>query len=187
MRCGLACAALAVIGCEARLGPGGDFSDANTVDAKVVRDAAIDTRVDARPCMGGSKAAVSPDGSCLVFVATPVTYDNARAACTAMNAHLALLKNAAIDTFAQDFVGTTNTWIGLTDRAMEGVFVWEDGSALGYSAWHDGEPNNGGPNATYQEDCAIIAGARTAKQWDDRPCDATEVATSGSFAYLCQY
>jgi hypothetical protein len=187
MRSGLAYAALAVVGCETRLGPGADYADASTTDATILRDGSIDAPVDARPCMGGTKSAVGPDGSCLVFVATPATFNNAKAACAAMTAHLAYLKNAAIDTFAEDFVGTTNTWIGLTDRVTEGVFVWDDGSMLGFTNWHTGEPNSGGPSATYQEDCAIIAGARVDKQWDDRPCDATEVANSGSFAYLCQY
>ena len=63
--------------------------------------------------------------------------------------------------------------------------MWDDGTPLGYSNWHTGEPNNGGSGATYQEDCTIIAGARVGAQWDDRPCDASEVPNSGTFAYLC--
>jgi hypothetical protein len=179
-------ASLLLAGCEARLGPGGNTTDANLVDASKLADAAI-ASIDARPCTGGTLAQVGPDGSCFVFVASPLTYANAAAACTAMNAHLAYLTTAALDTFAEQFVGTTNTWIGLSDRASEGTFVWDDGTALGFSNWAAGEPNSGGLNATYQEDCAIIAGARATKQWDDRPCDGSEVATSGSFAYLCQY
>lgn len=190
MRSRAACAALLASvfpgGCDARLGPGTDQVDANLVDATKVSDAAI-APIDARPCTGGTMAQVGPDGSCFVFVATPRTYAQAAAACVAMNAHLAYLKSAALDTFAEQFVGTTNTWIGLSDRAAEGAFVWDDGAALAFSNWALGEPNSGGIDATYEEDCAIIAGARPTKQWDDRPCDASEVATSGSFAYLCQY
>jgi len=178
---------LLVAGCNAQLGPGGDDTQPVALDAKVWRDAGIDSPVDARPCVGGDKAQLGPDGSCLVFVSTPKIYLDAKAACAAMNAHLAYLKSAAVDTFAEGFVGTTNTWIGLTDRATEGTFVWDDGSALVFTNWHATEPNNGGTGATYQEDCTIIAGARVDKQWDDRPCDATEVSTSGNFAYLCQY
>jgi hypothetical protein len=179
-------AGVLLAGCDARLGPGTEQADANLVDAKQFTDAAI-APIDARPCSGGTMAQVGPDGSCFVFVATPRTYVQAAAACTAMTAHLAYLKTAALDTFAEQLVGTTNTWIGLSDRATEGTFVWDDGSALAFSNWAAGEPNSGGLDATYQEDCAIIAGARPTKQWDDRPCDASEVATSGSFAYLCQY
>ena len=180
-------AVLAMAGCQAHLGPGTGDDDGITIDAKVWRDAAVDAPIDARPCQGGTMAQVGPDGSCFVFVATPQTYVDAKAACAAMSAHLAYVKTAALDTFAETFVGTTNTWIGLSDRATEGTFIWDDGSALVFSNWATGEPNSGGLDATYQEDCAIIAGARATKQWDDRPCDASEVPTSGMFATLCQY
>ena len=177
--------ALALAACGAHVGGGGD--DMLQVDAKVWRDAAIDAPPDARPCMGGTMAQVAPDGSCLVFVSTPVTYVTAKAACVAMNAHLAYLKTAALDTFAEQFIGMADTWIGATDRATEMTFLWDDGTALGFTNWAAGEPNNGGAMSTYQEDCAIIAGMRSTKQWDDRPCDASEVPTSGNFATLCQY
>lgn len=187
MTCRAAFAVLVMAGCQAHLGPGAGDDDGITVDAKLWRDAAVDAPVDAQPCQGGSMAQVGPDGSCFVFVATPATYADAKAACAAMNAHLAYLKTAALDAFAEQFVGTANTFIGLTDRATEGTFVWDDGTPLVFSAWHTGEPNSGGTGATYQEDCAIIAGARVDKLWDDRPCDASEVPTSGVFSYLCQY
>jgi hypothetical protein len=186
MRCCFAIAALLVAGCEARLGPGGAV-DGSVVDGDPGRDAGADAPIDARPCAGGTMAQVAPDGSCLVFVATPRSYAEAKADCAAMSAHLAYLKDAALDTFAESFIGTANTWIGASDLATEGTFVWDDGTPLSFTNWHAGEPNNGGPDATYQEDCAIIAGERVGKQWDDRPCDASEVPTSGSFAYLCQY
>jgi hypothetical protein len=170
-------------GCGAHLG-GGD-SDATPGDSVIYRDASSDGLVDGRPCTGGTTAMTGPDGSCFVFVATPKTYLLAKAACEAMNAHLAYIKSAALDTFAEGFIGAVDTWIGGSDRATEMTFVWEDGTPFVFTNWHTGEPNNGG--GTYQEDCVIIAGARVDKQWDDRPCDATEVATSGNFAYLCNY
>jgi hypothetical protein len=176
------------LGCGAQLGDGDGTADAPSgPDAKVYRDAAIDSPPMGRACTGGDMAMTAPDGSCLVFVSTPVTYLQAHAACQAMTAHLAYLKTAALDTAAEAFIGAANTWIGANDMATEGTFLWDDGSALVFTNWHTGEPNSGGTGATYQEDCVIIAGARTDKQWDDRPCDATEVATSGNFAYLCQY
>jgi hypothetical protein len=177
---------LAASACEASLGGGGDdgMRDASVVDTRPI-DAPTDMSIDARPCMGGDSAAVAPDGSCLVHVTSSVTFQQARAACTAMTAHLAYLKTAQLDTFAQSFVGNVDTWIGGDDLAMEGDFRWGDGTAFVYTAWATGEPNNGGDG--YQEDCVIIAGARAGKLWDDRPCDPSEVPSSGSFAYLCQY
>src|SRR6185369_2746098 len=103
MTCRAAFAVLVVAGCQAHLGPGGDDNGVTT-DAKVWRDAAPDSPVDARPCQGGTMAQVGPDGSCFVFVQTPATYVEAKAACAAMNAHLAYLKTAALDTFAESFI-----------------------------------------------------------------------------------
>jgi len=172
-----------LVACSATLGPQGGGSD-RVADGAV--DAPADAAIDARPCTGGDAHMVGPNGECLVMFTTPKTYVDAKAACEAINAHLAYLENAAIDSVAETFVGSANTFIGLTDRAVEGTFVWDDGTPLGYANWHTNEPNNGGSGG-YQEDCVIIAGARVGAQWDDRPCDASEVATSGMFAYLCEF
>jgi hypothetical protein len=178
---------LSLAACDATLGGGSDVrQDADLVDARS-NDGAVDAAPDARACTGGDAAALAPDGSCLVHLTAAVTYAAAKTGCSAlgMGAHLAILKNAALDMFAETFIGNLDTWIGANDLATEGTFLWEDGTALAFTNWAPTEPNNG--NNAYQEDCAIIAGTRTTKQWDDRPCDATEVATSGSFATLCQY
>jgi hypothetical protein len=185
---GLAVISLSAAACGASLG-GDDQMQFATTDAKIYKDAGIDAPPDARVCVGGTPAMLAPDGSCFGLITTPQTYVQAKAACAALapGGHLAYLKSAALDTLAETFVGNADTWIGADDLTTEGTFLWVDGSALTFTNWHTGEPNSGGLNATYQEDCVIIAGARVDKQWDDRPCDATEVATSGMFASLCQY
>lgn len=43
-------------------------------------------------------------------------------------------------------------WIGLSDRAREGAWVWDDGSTQGRSLWASGQPDNAGS----AEDCAHI-------------------------------
>jgi hypothetical protein len=190
MSCRLAFALLAVVaGCDASLGSGplvqqdAAVIDASRIDTPVTPDATP----DARECTGGNAAALAPDGSCLVHVTTAATYVNAKTGCAALGngAHLAYLKGAALDTFAEAFIGTVDTWIGGNDMVTEMSFVWEDGTPFTFTNWATNEPNNA--NNNFQEDCVIIAGARVDKKWDDRPCDSTEVATSGSFAYLCQY
>jgi len=80
-------AAVLLAACGAQLGGGGGGSD-NPADALIdtlPRDAAI----DARACVGGDAHMVGPNGECLVMFTTPTTYVDAKAACAAMNAHLA--------------------------------------------------------------------------------------------------
>ena len=68
----------------------------------------------------------------------------------------------------------TEWWIGLNDLEEEGVYVWSDGTPLGYEAWNDGEPNNSG-----EEDCTHFA-SWASGLWNDIPCDRNH-------AYLCEY
>ena len=70
-----------------------------------------------------------------------------------------------------------NLWIGLSDRAQEGRFVWLDGNEITFSAWDDGEPNDGGDGG---EDCvAILREDGRVGRWDARQCDA-------AYDYTCE-
>lgn len=69
-------------------------------------------------------------------------------------------------------IGIGDWWIGLSDRAEEGTFRWEDGSPYDFEAWRPGEPNN----AVEAENCAVLVGWRA---WNDTDCAST-------FSYICQ-
>ena len=56
-----------------------------------------------------------------------------------------------------------NYWIGYTDMAHNGKFVWTDGSSGNFGKWNGGEPNNSeGP-----KNCAFV---KTINVWDDVGC-----------------
>src|SRR5437870_10638313 len=103
--------------------------------------------VDTKPCEGGDAHAAAPDGSCLVWFAAQKTYVAAQAACATIDAHLAYVKTAELDGVAEPLCGTSDTFAGGSDRAVEGMWVWDDGTSFGYTNWESGEPSNGG--ATY--------------------------------------
>lgn len=58
-------------------------------------------------------------------------------------------------------------WIGFTDAAKEGDFVWSDGSSIPYTNWASGEPNNFNPNIPGPENCTQIYPDGT---WNDLSC-----------------
>lgn len=60
--------------------------------------------------------------------------------------------------------GNIRYYIGYTDTAQEGVFVWQDGDTSTYTNWHAGEPNNAG-----SEDCAEV-GFFGSSTWNDINC-----------------
>lgn len=148
-------------------------------------DAAIDAPPppDARACAGGDAHAVDPStGSCLFIVRAAKTRADAAATCAANAAHLAIIKSAATNAVAQSLAAGADAFLGATDAASEGVYLWPDGTGLVFQNFRAGEPNNGG--GQFQEDCLVIEGARGGS-WDDRPC-APPPAGSGVYAYVCQ-
>lgn len=176
-------------GCGAELGDGQPAVDARRAgsadaDAPPLADAPI----DARACAGGDARVIDTStGTCFVYFTGPLTYVQAEAACTAFDSALAVIKSAQTNAAVRSLIGQTDAFVGADDRALEGTYRWlgvvTDPVAL-YTNWRTGEPNNG--NNNFEEDCMIIEGDQNGT-WDDRPCDPSQVATAGSYAYVCQY
>ena len=82
----------------------------------------------------------------------------ARQICQSKALDLAIIRNAdemasmatlSFEVLPED--SRREAWIGLSDRNIEGTFVWVNQDGLEYEAWHDGEPND-----EFQEDCATL-------------------------------
>jgi len=173
-----------LVGCGAKL-DSGPISQAIADAPDDHLDAAIDAGIDARPCTGGDANAM--DGtSCLVFVKGAVDHDTAFAACKAMNAHMVKIDSATTNAAVAKLAAGSDTFIGATDTATEGTFVWDDGTPVVFTNYRTGEPNNG--SGQYQEDCLVIEASKTPDDtWDDRPCAPVPNVGGGNYAYMCQY
>lgn len=80
---------------------------------------------------------------------TEKNFNEARALCKMHGASLAHvgMKSSSVISEVMRLLGTKKgdyAWIGVTDRAKEGTWVWEDGSTDPVVNWGPGEPNNGG-------------------------------------------
>jgi cysteine-rich repeat protein len=101
---------------------------------------------------------------------TNQTWSGAEAACVAWNGHL--ISISSDDEFdmaskISDAIGTP-AWIGLTDQAAEGQYVWTDGTPYVFKKWEPGEPND----VVHIENCVVMAGnnAGSAYSWYDEMC-----------------
>ena len=85
-----------------------------------------------------------------VAVAEPKTWADAEAHCQSMGGNLASIHSDAAQANAvlacSDVSDSLRCWIGLSDRAEEGTFVWSDGTPLDFEHWADGEPNDWSPD-----------------------------------------
>merc|ERR1719222_171564 len=86
--------------------------------------------------------------------------------------------------------GWKKAWIGLTDEAEEGEWVWSSGKAPSFTNWAPKEPSNhkSKANEMQGEDCVLLninpGGPKkpwnTPKKWNDSSCSAKHNV-------ICQY
>ena len=107
------------------------------------------------------KGTVSFGGHHYFLVNKALNYQTAKIACSKLGAHLLTLSTAAENNFAKGFI-KQNCWLGLTDVAKEGSFVWADGPALDYANWSPNEPNNVGRGGEDFVELLILNG-----KWND--------------------
>ena len=101
---------------------------------------------------------------------TAGTWTAGEAEAVSLGGHLVTINDAAEETALRNAFGRQqNFWIGFTDQAVEGTFVWISGEAVTYTHWNGGEPNNLG-----NEDYTLLNWNPTDGAWND-------LANSGGF------
>jgi Lectin C-type domain len=80
------------------------------------------------------------------YLLTPdgLSWHTARDYARSLGGYLVAVNSAAEETFLTSAFENVAliAWIGLSDEAVEGVYVWESGEPLVYTDWCSGDPNN---------------------------------------------
>ncbi len=103
------------------------------------------------------------------YYSTREPWARAAARCGATGGRLARIHNAAESFAIHEAIGAPQgwqIWLGMTDKASEGVWVDGAGERVRYTHWNRGEPNNAG-----EEDCGtMLTHANWRGGWNDSPC-----------------
>jgi len=111
-------------------------------------------------------------------------WSDSEAAAIAMGAHLVTIDDQAeqdfiVASFSQYGGVSRNLWSGYNDEAVEGTWVWADGSTSTYTNWANNEPNNSTANdPIHGEDYAT---AYPSGKW----IDLHDTSVSVWFPVLC--
>jgi len=179
-------------------------SDGRLADALGERNVCVPTGVDFcdgldNDCNGSIDDRGCPDG-CVGIARDGVgyllcygpnqqrTWLDSETQCTNRNMHLARIDDAQLNSWiraqalAVNFTGII--WIGASDSASEGNWIWTDGTQF-WRGLANGQPVNGlfndwdmgEPNSAGVEDCAAMW--LNTEAWHDAPCTNTD-------AFICQ-
>ena len=103
-----------------------------------------------------------------------VSWADADTACQAAGLQLASVQSAAQNALLVTAAAGNAVWIGGTDAASEGAWVWSPSNTpLSYTNWATGQPENSGG-----EDCMDFRGHADSK-WNDNRC-------TRKYKYVCQ-
>uniref|UniRef100_A0AAZ1XN79 C-type lectin domain-containing protein n=1 Tax=Oreochromis aureus TaxID=47969 RepID=A0AAZ1XN79_OREAU len=111
-------------------------------------------------------------GKCYYFSTNFSSWNVSRTECRTKGGDLVKIDSSEEQRFLQR--KTEKFWIGLTDSAVEGKWLWVDGSPLNerLTFWFDGEPNNMPWPDHNGENCAMM-GYMEIMLWFDYPCKLT--------------
>ena len=139
------------------------------------------------------------DGWCFKATKTDSTWADSRTLCHTWGGELATIRDADDNALARKLAdaacGKVSAWIGLSDRAQEGKFVWASGYKGHFGGWNGGEPNNYGDedvvemvpeggwndlNAGAKHGCAVCFRPLSSACDDGNPCTDPTLCSGGS-------
>ena len=87
---------------------------------------------------------INPSNNHVYYLLTSNTWTASQAEAIALGGSLAIINDEEENQWIIDSFGSYNVhlWIGYTDSASEGTFVWCNGESSTFENWTSGEPNN---------------------------------------------
>jgi len=161
----------------------------------------ISIRIGIASIPGANEFYDANSGHYYKFVSSGLPWVDARTASEAtilygLRGYLAEINSDAENTFIGNETTATNVWMGASDRAVEGTWIWDGatstynkpdgsgGSALGvggaYASWATGEPNDHVSGGVDREDCGVTNWQGVVGKWNDLPCGS-------SYSYLMEF
>ena len=70
------------------------------------------------------------------------TWNTANSTCIANGGNLASISSAGENAFLANILTLQSAWIGGSDIANEGTFIWSDNTPFNYQNWYPNQPNN---------------------------------------------
>jgi serine/threonine protein kinase len=129
--------------------------------------------------------AVTFNGHAYKFYPERLSWTAAQRRCEQLGGHLPTISDATENQFvlttAQRAYPTSETkplkaiWLGLSDAATEGRFVWSTGESATYRNWAPNQPNGKTPAEDYAT-MTVSAPQMPAGAWSDQPDDSAEQA-----------
>ncbi|XP_061884775.1 alpha-N-acetylgalactosamine-specific lectin-like [Entelurus aequoreus] len=134
---------------------------------------AFSLRVFILLCGIGGVFGVCPGGwtlfesNCYIYQNELKSFEDAEATCTALDpeAYLVSIDRVEANTEVKNLITGTDPWIGLSDIATEGTFVWTVPLTPAIQNFADGQPDSTIDN----EDCVYIA--QTDGKWHAADCN----------------
>jgi hypothetical protein len=149
------------------------LADASAPDAVTAgNDDAADADASRPGSVAPCPAGLSLGNSCYRPSQIALSWDDARDDCLAGGGDLVAIDSSEENDFVATLIGVS-IWIGASDRALEGAFVWTDGRALGFTSWAANQPD-----AFPGQNCVEKRGEPGAA-WYDQTCENLEF-------YVCE-
>jgi hypothetical protein len=111
---------------------------------------------------------------CYRWLNTPAAFDVAQERCEARGGYLATVHSRAEGLVVRALTAGTPAWLGASDEAAEGTWLWVSGEPWLGTFWATGEPNNAGMLEHCMSAPCMNATCSVGMDWNDLPCTAMQ-------------